>query len=341
MLKIKTDSNKQIDIENKSIEISDRVSTDGAVTIAAKAPTEIKIIKATAVKSVVSDDGEVELKDASSVRKVTSIIGGVIAKNIIENAKNNTPTETSDEFTYTKTPGSIPKIFFHIGHIEKCFERHGTYDNADEILDEDDRWIYDHLVPRMRINGSSGELEEDGSCCVIMDADGVRRYEFGLCYGFTTKQCLNGFYGYIQVAHPDKTIVIDANIDLHSTPTDIANAIIESDAVAEEITSSKYKKKGNCSIATRIRNSYPVVVSSDLLFGDSYGVDRLLYDDDINSSTYEELLNNDGDHQDSSGICKGIYIIEKAVQEGRALDIFVDANSGSDYIHYANDDAEG
>ena len=68
MLKIKTDSNNQIDIENKSIEVSDRVSADGAVTITAKAPTEIKIIKAAAAKAIVTEKGEtpITLEDTKS-----------------------------------------------------------------------------------------------------------------------------------------------------------------------------------------------------------------------------------------------------------------------------------
>ena len=89
MLKIKTDSNNQIDIENKSIEVSDKVSADGAVTITAKAPTEIKIIKATAAKAIVTEKGEtpITLEDTKSVRRVFNVIRSPIAANIIANKK--------------------------------------------------------------------------------------------------------------------------------------------------------------------------------------------------------------------------------------------------------------
>jgi len=90
MLKIKTDSNNQIDIENKSIEVSDRVSADGAVTITAKAPTEIKIIKATAAKAIITDKGETPITtlDATSVRRVYNVIRSPIAANIEANRKD-------------------------------------------------------------------------------------------------------------------------------------------------------------------------------------------------------------------------------------------------------------
>ncbi len=90
MLKIKTDSNNQIDIENKSIEVSDRVSADGAVTITAKAPTEIKIIKAAAAKAIVTEKGEtpITLEDTKSVRRVFNVIRSPIAANIEANKKD-------------------------------------------------------------------------------------------------------------------------------------------------------------------------------------------------------------------------------------------------------------
>ena len=90
LLKIKTDSNNQIDIENKSIEVSDRVSTDGAVTITAKAPTEIKIIKATAAKAIITEKGEIPIseEDAKSVRRVFNVIRSPITTNIEANKKD-------------------------------------------------------------------------------------------------------------------------------------------------------------------------------------------------------------------------------------------------------------
>ena len=91
MLKIKTDSNNQIDIENKSIEVSDRVSADGAVTITAKAPTEIKIIKATAAKALITDKGEIPISalDAASVKRTYNIIRSPIMANIEANKKDS------------------------------------------------------------------------------------------------------------------------------------------------------------------------------------------------------------------------------------------------------------
>ena len=90
MLKIKTDSNNQIDIENKSIEVSDKVSADGAVTITAKAPTEIKIIKAKAAKAIVTEKGETPITslDATSVRRVFNVIRSPITANIEANKKD-------------------------------------------------------------------------------------------------------------------------------------------------------------------------------------------------------------------------------------------------------------
>ena len=89
MLKIKTDSNNQIDIENKSIEVSDRVSADGAVTISSKTPTEIKIIKATAAKALITDKGEIPISalDAAPVKRTYNIIRSPIMANIEANKK--------------------------------------------------------------------------------------------------------------------------------------------------------------------------------------------------------------------------------------------------------------
>lgn len=346
MLKIKTDANKQIDIENKSIEISDRVSADGTVTISAKSPTEIKIIKAEAVKSVISDDGEVELKDASSVRKVVNVIHGVIAKNIKTHSENNGGSgAVSDEFTYTKTPGSIPKIFFHIGTAEIIENTYHDYydDNRDRELTETEQWIYDHLVPRMRINGSSGELEEDGSCCVFMDADGVRRYEFGLYSGFSTRACLNSFYE-LTVAHPDKTIVIDTTgLTTEMNANDILEILASNDKLAAELANEKYNEYTEGNLKNRLEFAGITVVSSDLIFYNGWDGDWLKPYGSDSFVHYSTILANEANDistkEDSSSSYKGMYIIEKAVQEGRALDLFVNVTD-SDTIYYNTRDID-
>lgn len=338
MLKIKTDSNNQIDIENKSIEVSDKVSTDGAVTITAKAPTEIKIIKATAAKAIITEKGEIPIttEDAKSVRKVVNVIRGVIAKNIETHSENNSGSgAVSDEFTYTKTPGSIPKIFFHIGTAEFIENTYHDYynDDRDRELTETEQWIYDHLVPRMRINGSSGELEEDGSCCVFMDADGVRRYEFGLHSGFSTKECLNSFYD-LTVAHPDKTIVIDTTgLTTRMSANDILEILASNDKLAAELTNEKYNEYTEGDLKNRLEFAGITVVSSDLIFYNGWDGDWLKPYGSDSFIHYSTILANEADDisskEDSSSSYKGMYIIEKAVQEGRALDLFVDVTNSS------------
>ena len=334
MLKIKTDSNKQIDIENKSIEISDRVSADGAVTIAAKAPTEIKIIKAKAVKSVISDDGEVELKDTSSVRKVVSVIRGVIAKNIEAHAGNNGGSgAVSDEFTYTKTPGSIPKIFFHIGTSEYITRQDFSYDDAEndaEITNERDQWIYDHLQVK----------EDDESCFVFVDADGVERYEFGKyeTSDYRKKTALGNFYAAIYRGIPNKTIVIDTTgLTTETNANSILDILAGNDKLAAELADEKYNEYTDGNLKNRLEFAGITVVSSDLIFGNDWGGDWLKPYGNDSFVHYSTILANEaGDtstKEDSSSSYKGMYIIEKAVQEGRALDLFVNV-SDSNTIFY-------
>ena len=342
MLNIKTDSNNQIDIENKSIEVSDKVSADGAVTITAKAPTEIKIIKAKAVKSVVSDDGEVELKDASSVRKVVSVIRGVIAKNIEAHSRNNSDSGSgsgsgavSDEFTYTKTPGSIPKIFFHIGTSEHITRQNFSYEDAEndaEITNEQDQWIYDHLQVK----------EDDESCFVFVDADGVERYEFGKyeTSDYRKKTALGNFYADIYRGIPDKTIVIDTTgLTTETNANSILDILAGNDKLAAELADEKYNEYTDGNLKNRLEFAGITVVSSDLVFNNDWNGDCLKpygYDSFVH---YSAILANEAGNpstkEDSSSSYKGMYIIEKAVQEGRALDLFVDV-TGNETISYNN-----
>lgn len=385
MLKIKTNSNNQIDIENKSIEISDRVSADGDVTIAAKAQTEIKIIKATAAKAIITDKCEIPItiEDAKSVSKVVGILRAPFAESAKQNSGNSS-TETSDEFTYERTPGTISKLFIHVGEftrdydtyrdLEKMFGMNGdTKPTLQEICENkvvlplpiyalyknngDVEAAENYLMPMLKkspVDSGYSDENSEGSMFVIVDGDGIERpdfigeskdsYLYEAAYG--KKNFLDQlFYAF---KHPEskyidagkltynwpfklvkenlvKSVVVDANLTMDNTCTDIINVI----------KTNKEKLGITDDVSDGLEFSYNVgachayVLSSDLLFKrDNWCSNEIMN----SSSTFAEFWAKESSDSrpSASDNWKGVYVIQKAIEEGRALDIFVEKKRVAD-----------
>lgn len=394
MLKIKTDSNNQIDIENKSIEVSDRVSADGAVTISAKTPTEIKIIKATAAKAIVTDKGEIPIttEDAKSVRKVVGILRAPFANSVKQNGGNSgAGTETSDEFTYERTPGKISKLFVHVGEstydyntysdLERMFDTNGdTKPTLQEICEGkvvlplpvyalyknngDVDAAENYLMPMLKKSPAAYDYSDEsseGSQFVIVDGDGIERPEFiGEMKNSYLSEATFGkknfldqlFYAF---KHPEngsinagkfvyewplklvkenlvKSVVVDANLTMDNTCADIIN-VIKSEKEKLGITDDVSDGSAFSSDSVAC---HAYVLSSDLLFTNNNWHTNEITNDSRTFAKFwaEESSDTYADSPDSrpsaSDNWKGVYVIQKAIEEGRALDIFVEKKRVTD-----------
>lgn len=394
MLKIKTDSNNQIDIENKSIEVSDRVSADGAVTISAKTPTEIKIIKATAAKAIVTDKGEIPIttEDAKSVRKVVGILRAPFANSAKQNGGNSgAGTETSDEFTYERTPGKISKLFVHVGEstydyntysdLERMFDTNGdTKPTLQEICEGkvvlplpvyalyknngDVDAAENYLMPMLKKSPAAYDYSDEsseGSQFVIVDGDGIERPEFiGEMKNSYLSEATFGkknfldqlFYAF---KHPEngsinagkfvyewplklvkenlvKSVVVDANLTMDNTCADIIN-VIKSEKEKLGITDDVSDGSAFSSDSVAC---HAYVLSSDLLFTNNNWHTNEITNDSRTFAKFwaEESSDTYADSPDSrpsaSDNWKGVYVIQKAIEEGRALDIFVEKKRVTD-----------
>lgn len=392
MLKIKTNSNNQIDIENKSIEVSDKVSADGAVTISAKTPTEIKIIKATAAKAIVTEDGEIPIstEDAKSVSKVFGILRAPFANSVKQNGGNSgTGTETSDEFTYTKTPGKISKLFVHVSEdisnyntysdLERMFGMRDT-ENPKPTLQEicegkaalplplyalyknngNVEAAENYLMPMLKTSPADyyySDESNEGSQFVIVDGDGIERPD--LIDEMKNASLSDSTYGkknfldqvFYAFKHPEnehidagkiiynwplklvkenliKSVVLDVNLTMENTRTDIINVIkSEKDKLGlsnDELAESNGDVFNGSNLGCRA-----YVLSSDLLFNYSnWKTNEIEYDDRTFAEFWaEESSDRYASESDSrpsaSDNWKGVYVIQKAIEEGRALDIYV------------------
>ena len=392
MLKIKTDSNNQIDIENKSIEVSDRVSADGAVTITAKAPTEIKIIKATAAKAIVTEDGEIPIstEDAKSVRKVVGILRAPFTKSVKQNVGNSgSGSETSDEFTYTKTPGRISKLFVHVSEdisnydpysdLERMFgmrDKENPKPTLQEICEGkaalplpiyalyknngDVEAAENYLMPMLRTSPADyyySDEGSEGSQFVIVDGDGIERPDligemknaylsesrFGrkdfldqVFYAFSHPENESIYAGSLTYNWPlklvkenlIKSVVLDVNLTMENTKTDIINVIkaekdklgLSNDELAESNGNVFNGSYSGCSA---------YVLSSDLLFNaNNWNTNEIEYDDRTFAEFWakessDEYASEPESRPSASDNWKGVYVIQKAIEEGRALDIYV------------------
>jgi len=393
MLKIKTDSNNQIDIENKSIEVSDRVSADGAVTISAKTPTEIKIIKATAAKAIVTEDGEIPIstEDAKSVRKVVGILRAPFTKSVKQNGGNSgSGSETSDEFTYTKTPGRISKLFVHVSEdisdynmyedLERMFGMRDT-ENPKPTLQEicegkaalplpiyalyknngDVDAAEEYLMPMLKKSPyapDASDEQSEGSEFVIVDGDGIERPDligemknsYLSEYIFGKKNFLDQlFYPF---KHPEnesieaskftndrwplklvkenliKSVVLDVNLTMENTKTDIIN-VIESEKDKLGLSNDELAESNGNVFNGSSSGCSAYVLSSDLLFKYwNWNTNEIKYDDRTFAEFWAEESSDKYDSEpesrpSASDNWKGVYVIQKAIEEGRALDIYV------------------
>lgn len=396
MLKIKTDSNNQIDIENKSIEVSDRVSADGAVTITAKAPIEIKIIKATAAKAIVTEDGEIPIstEDAKSVRKVIGILRAPFAKSNKQNGENggSGSPETSDEFTYTKTPGKISKLFVHVSEdisnynaysdLERMFGMRDT-ENPKPTLQEicegkaalplplyalyknngDVEAAENYLMPMLKTSPADyyySDESNEGSQFVIVDGDGIERPDlidemknaslsestFGkknfldqVFYAFKHPENEHIDAGKIIYSWPlklvkenlIKSVVLDVNLTMENTRTDIIN-VIKSEKDKLGLSNDELAESNGDVFNGSNSGCRAYVLSSDLLFNyNNWKTNEIVESDRAFNEFWAKELNYKTDYAEgdwdsrpsASDNWKGVYVIQKAIEEGRALDIYV------------------
>lgn len=394
MLKIKTDSNNQIDIENKSIEVSDRVSADGAVTISAKTPTEIKIIKATAAKAIITDDGEIPIstEDVKSVRKVVGILRAPFINSVKQNGGNSgAGTETSDEFTYERTPGTISKLFVHVGEstydYNTCSDLENMFRDNPKTLQEvcdgkvvlplpiyalyknngDVEAAENYLMPILKKSPADSYYSDEsseGSQFVIVDGDGIERPDLigEMKNSYLSESTIGKknfldqiFYAfkYPEVAfkHPEitnssvykwplklvkenlvKSVVVDANLTMDNTCADIIN-VIKSEKEKLGITDDV---SDGSEFSTDSSACHAYVLSSDLLFTNNKWHTNEITNDSRTFAKFwaEESSDAYADSPDSrpsaSDNWKGVYVIQKAIEEGRALDIFVEKKRVTD-----------
>lgn len=391
MLKIKTESNKQIDIENKSIEVSDKVSADGAVTIAAKTPTEITIIKAEAVKAIVTEDDEISIssEDAKSVRKIVGILRAPFAESVKQNGNNSADTETSNEFTYEPTPGKISKLFVH---VSEDISEYDPYTDLERMFDNDvdpkptlqeicegkaalPLPLYalykangdvdaaeDYLMAMLTKSPADYDTDEnsEGSMFVIVDGDGIERPDLiGEMKNAYLSKSVTGEKNFLDQVfdafiHPEneyinasdliygwplklveenliKSVVLDVNFTMENTCNDIVNTIrAEKDKLGlsdDEVSESNNYAFNGSGYNTGCR---AYVLSSDLLFNsDNWETNEFKRNDNRTFAEFwaEESSDNYSSELESrpsaSDNWKGVYVIQKAIEEGRALDVYV------------------
>lgn len=256
--------------------------------------------------------------------------------------ENEDVPETSDEFTYEPTPGTINKIFLHL------------YDG---------NTLEDVVPPDSQIT------EIDGSHCYI-DSDGVTRREFNLDK-WNLKKIGNDTF--------DIVVAFDANITSESNLKDIINTIIsdenvhakiyekmESDKASDYTYTEDYSDGSSTSIpiesvedvtklinilANTVRDNCRMredrapdsdstyeyepsgfhVMGSDKVVGanglsvDYFDIFKTSADFNMYSNNIAGLL--DKTEPDESVGFQGIYVIDKAIQQGRALDIGFDIST--------------
>lgn len=249
--------------------------------------------------------------------------------------------ETSDEFTYEPTPGTINKIFLHL------------YDgNTLEDVTPSDSQI----------------TEVDGNCYI--DSDGVTRREFNLDKWDLKKIGDSTF---------DIVVAFNANITSESNLKDIVNTIIldenvhakiyekmESDKSAQYVYTEDYSDGSSVAISiesvedvTKLMNILANTVRDNCRMREDHvpdsdsiqeyepsgfhvmGSDKVICTNDL-SVDYFDIFNTNADFDmysnnitglldktepDESVGFQGIYVIDKAIQQGRALDIGFDIST--------------
>lgn len=249
--------------------------------------------------------------------------------------------ETSDEFTYKPTPGTINKIFLH---------------------------LYDGNTLEDFVPSDSQIVEADGSNCYI-DNDGVTHREFDLDKWRNLKKIGDNTF--------DIVVAFDTNITSESNLKDIINTIIldenvhakiyekmESDKAAHYAYTEDYSDGSSTEIpiesvedVTKLMNilantvrdncrlrednlsgsiqeyepsGFHVMGSDKVICANGSSVD---YFDVFNTNAEFNMYSNnitgllDATEPNESVGFQGIYVIEKAIQQGRALDIGFDIST--------------
>ena len=269
-------------------------------------------------------------------------------------------TLDSDEFTYTKTPGTISKFFVHL-----------------VTGAENNNWVT-RTVESSELGTfiDDGEIERD----VYVDADGVKRFDVALY----SRKPDDGYDIYIKHSDIDYIAVFDVNITNQSYISDFASAFtntdnmesllnaIKKDCDENDATYSIYDGNSGAYVfdknGLRDENTSPNEDATELDFisalmnynildtgnmsSDRYGskgyrgyninvigsgdIDAGIYDQNFgvlelptyNPTYYSQTIgyyieNGVPDMHTVSQGFKGIPIIEKALEEGRALDLAI------------------
>jgi hypothetical protein len=210
-------------------------------------------------------------------------------------------------------------------------------------------WLAPYIIQDPNESVSDGE---EGSQYVIIDADGLVRQDlideyknsyynydrfskqgflddlFNQYESFEYEQhsILNYWPRKVVEENLIKTVVIDVNFNMNNSPEDILNAILGAknktgldDAEINDVNVSSYDEN-KCSV---------YVLSSDLLFTRENWGTLNVYNDDRTFAEFwaEESSDKYADESEyrpsASDNWKGVYVIQKAIEEGRALDIYV------------------
>ena len=252
------------------------------------------------------------------------------------NAEEDTP-ETSDEFTYTKEPGKIKKIFLHLydgATLESVdvdpASTHSVDGNWDCYIDADG-------ITRLDLNAADDLRKIGDSTFDIVTAFDVDVTAESNLYDSIIEPIITDTNAHAKIFERISHDMETRNVEytFNEDPTDSSSSrVIISDAndVRNFLHALAYSTRYSYSCGDR--NGYYVtdfhVMGSDKVFtSDYYNVDhfdRVSYIDfDIYSNNIGFIIDNV--QPDESGGFQGIRIIQKALETGRALDIGVDLNS--------------
>lgn len=253
------------------------------------------------------------------------------------------PKPISNEFTYTPEPGTIKKVFLHLydGTTKERFIPDST---QLQNVDGRDRYVDDDGVLRCELIPEAKELYKIGDSTfdivVVFDVNVTRESNIR---SSIIEPILNDTDAHERILDhilDDESHYYGFSSDLNDSSSnyiDIQNtesvtALLNSIANGERYGYGSRIRDENY---VQLKSTGFHIMGSDKVFAEydlnSDHLDSLIpYNDDENdmySFNIGWLIENTS-HDESIGF-QGIYIIEKALQEGRAIDIGVDLNSVS------------
>lgn len=258
------------------------------------------------------------------------------------------PEPVSDEFTYTKEPGKIKKVFLHLydGNTLETFSadsesvdgNHNCYIDADGVIR---RELYD-TENLAKIGDNTVDL------VVAVDTDITRDSNIN---DNIISPIINDTNAHDRLFAQITQDMENRNVhyEFWTDPNDSSSSRVVINS-AEDVYTLLYALAHSYRsnrVYLRDNNFEPSefhVMGSDKVFnGDEYNVDHIdtigWTDFDMHSVTIGALI--DEASPDSSTGFQGIYIIQKALETGRALDIGVDlSKAGWDYPMIKRNDNE-